>query len=109
MIVPTLRLLIYYAVAIPPLALMYILGDSATGSAIVLGSVLILIAVIDAAWAHRYLRGINISLPVTARMTKDRQGSLEISLHNASMKARRLRLGLALPGEIMSPPGRPPR
>ena len=56
----------------------------------------------DAAWAHRRLRGINISLPVMARMTKDRQGSLEISLHNTSMKARTLRLGLALPGEITS-------
>jgi len=102
MIVPTLRLLIYYAVAIPPLALIYVLGNSATLSAIALGSALTLIAIIDAALAHRRLRGTDISLPMMARMTKDRQSSLEVSLHNASMKARALRLGLALPIEITS-------
>jgi uncharacterized protein (DUF58 family) len=101
MIVPTQRLLIYYAVAIPPLALIFLLGDSATLPAIALGSALILIAMVDAAWAHSRLQSIDVGLSATARMTKDRPGSLEISLHNVSMKARTVRLGLALPGEIV--------
>ncbi len=103
MIIPTLRLLIYYSAVIPPLALISVLGNNVIPYIALFGSVFVLVAVIDGVLAHKRLQGINVSLPVMTRMTKERQCLLEVSLYNASMKEKKLRLGLALPGEITSP------
>jgi len=103
MIVPTSRLLVFYAVAIPPLALLLVLGDEAVVPVTSGGLIFLLIALLDAAYAPARLRGISVSLPRTARMTRDRESSLEVYLNNTHMRARTLRLGIAFPREISSP------
>ena len=103
MIVPTSRLLIFYAVAIPPLTLLPLLERAAAMPVMGAGLMLILIALVDAAFAPIRLRGISVGLPKAVRMTRNRESSLELDLTNSGMQARTLRLGLPLPREISSP------
>jgi uncharacterized protein (DUF58 family) len=103
MIVPTNRLLIFYGLTIPVLTLLPVLRGTATIHAFAAGLTLILIALLDAAFGPRRLRNIGIGLPTMVRMTKGREGSLELSLTNMDMKAKTLRLGLPLRREISSP------
>ncbi len=103
MIVPTSRLLLFYTVTIPPLALLTALEGVAAMPAMGAGLVLILIALLDAAYAPARSRGIGVGLPGTVRMTKDRQGFLEVTLSNNRAQARTLRLGLPFPREVSTP------
>jgi uncharacterized protein (DUF58 family) len=103
MIVPTNRLLIFYGLTFPPLALLPVLGDETILPAIAAGLILILICLLDGACAPMRLRNLSVSLPPTVRMTRDRASSIELSLTNTPMKARTLRLGLPFPREISSP------
>jgi uncharacterized protein (DUF58 family) len=103
MIAPTNRLLILYALTLPPLTLIPSLTGAAVAPAIAAGILLILIALLDAAAAPLRLRNIEVGLPPTVRMIKNREGSLEISLTNAKMKSVRLRLGVPFPREFASP------
>jgi uncharacterized protein (DUF58 family) len=103
MIVPTSRLLIFYAATVPPLTLLPILERAAVIPAIGAGLVLILIGLLDATFAPIRLRGINVGLPTTVRMARDRESSLELNLTNGHMKAISLRFGLPFPREISSP------
>lgn len=100
MMVPTSRLLVFYGVTIPPLALLLVLGDEAVVPVTGAGLLFLLIALLDAAFASTRLRGISVSLPGSVRMTRDRESSLEIYLNNTHMRARTLRLGIAFPREI---------
>jgi uncharacterized protein (DUF58 family) len=104
MIVPTKRLTIWCAVTIPPLTLLPVLrGDAAAMPALGIGLILFLLALVDGALAQGRSTGISVSLPKTVRMTKDREGSLELSLKKAYRKAAPVRLGLPFPPEISSP------
>jgi uncharacterized protein (DUF58 family) len=103
MIVPTNRLLIFYGLTIPVLTLLPVLRATAPIHAFAAGLILIGIALLDAAFGPRRLRKIGIGLPAMVRMTRGREGSLELSLTNTDMRAKTLRLGLPLPREISSP------
>jgi uncharacterized protein (DUF58 family) len=103
MIVPTHRLLILYGLTIPLLTLLPALRATAAIPAFAAGLILILIALLDAAFGPRRLRNIGIGLPPMVRMTRGREGSLELSLTNTDRGAKTLRLGLPLPREISSP------
>jgi uncharacterized protein (DUF58 family) len=102
MIVPTLRLLICYAVTIPPLTLLSLLGDAAALPARVAVLMLILFALVDAAFALGRLHGIGVNLPKTVRMTKDREGVLELSLQDVRQQAKTVRVGLPFPPDIVA-------
>lgn len=103
MIVPTSRLLIFYAVAIPPLVLLPTLRGEAALPSFAVGLILILVAFLDAAFGSFCLRNVRVDLPTIVRMTRDRQSSIELSVTNSDQRARTLRLGLPLPREISSP------
>lgn len=103
MIVPTTRLLIFYAVTIPPLTLLPVLEGAAAMPVMGACLVVILIGLLDGACASTRSRRISISLPETVRMTKDRESFLEVSLTNGYTQPRTLRLGLPFPPEISSP------
>jgi uncharacterized protein (DUF58 family) len=103
MITPTSRLLIFYALVIPPLTLLLILRGAVVVPVMGASLMFILIALLDATYAPVRLRGISVGLPRTVRMTRDRESYLELDLTNAHMQARTLRLGLPLPCEISSP------
>ncbi len=59
MIVPTLRLLICYVATIPPLTLVSLLGDAAALPARAAVLMLILLALVDAAFSYGRLHGIS--------------------------------------------------
>ena len=103
MIVPTSRLLIFYAVAIPLLTVLPVLERAAATPAFATGLTLILVGLLDAALSSFCLRNIRIDLPAMVRMTRDRESSIELNITNSDMQARALRLGLLLPREISSP------
>ena len=61
------------------------------------------LVLLDAVLGYGSLDGISVELPDVIRLLKDRQGSIELRIKNEKMKSIRLRLGLALPQEILSP------
>lgn len=97
MIVPRNRLLFWFALVALPFA---ILG-AAFPSALLLSAGMIggllLVAAFDAALSVRSLAGIHVSLPRVIRMSKDRDSSFDLSIHNVSRQGRVLRIGLAMP------------
>ncbi|HEY5040943.1 MAG TPA: DUF58 domain-containing protein, partial [Verrucomicrobiae bacterium] len=50
--------------------------------------------------ARTSLAGIGVELPPVARMSKDREGKLELRIHNERQQSKNLRLALAWPREI---------
>jgi len=63
---------------------------------------LVLVAALDAALGSAALRGIGITLPDVVRLSKDRDGAVDIYIRNDRNRAKRLRIGLAFPREIGS-------
>src|SRR6185503_2889284 len=62
----------------------------------------VVLALLDAALAQGSLDGISVELPAVVRLSKDRQGSIEVRIKNEKQQAKQLRLGLPLPREIDS-------
>jgi len=103
MIVPRTRLLFWFAVVALPFSVLGALYAQAGPMAVALIAGLAALAVVDAAASYGRLDGIGVKLPEVLRLSKDRAGSIEVTVQNESKKARRLRLGLALPRELASP------
>jgi uncharacterized protein (DUF58 family) len=93
----------FYGLTVPVLTLLPVLRATATIPVFAAGLILILIALLDAAFGPRLLRKVGIGLPAMVRMTRGREGSLELSITNTDRRAKTLRLGLPLPREISSP------
>jgi len=89
------------AVVVPFAALSVLVPEAAVpaGLLIAAGGVM---ALLDAALAQSSLDGIRIELPSVVRMSKDRQGAIELQVQNAKQRVKRVRLGLPLPPEIHS-------
>ncbi len=102
MIVPRSRLLVIYGLTLPPLAILPPL-TGAVMPVLAVGAMLILIVLLDAAMAPRRLRSVGVSLPPTVRMTKDREGWIEITLTNENRQGKTLGLGLPFPAEFSTP------
>src|SRR5205807_2689250 len=103
MIVPRNRLLFWCAVAVLPFSVLGALEPNAAVISLLVISVLVSLAVVDAIRARTALAGISIVLPEVARMSKDREAKLEVRIRNERQNPRTLRLALALPREIQSP------
>jgi uncharacterized protein (DUF58 family) len=102
MIVPQSRLLFWVGFIILPFTLIATaLPQSMMVAAGLIGAVLAL-AVLDALLAFRRLDGIGVELPELVRLSRGREGQIELRVRNEEMTAKRLRLGLAFPGEIFT-------
>jgi len=100
MIVPRSRLLFWFAAVVLPFALLAAIEPEVvlvSGGFII---AFILIAVIDALSARRSLAGISVELPPVARLSKDREGKLDVRIHNAPQRSRLVRIALGLPPQI---------
>ncbi|MEW5722599.1 MAG: DUF58 domain-containing protein [Thermodesulfobacteriota bacterium] len=102
MIVPARRLLLFTALVLPFAALAGA-GPELLVLAGAPAALLLVAALLDAAAAWNRLEGVNVSLPEVTRLSKDREGRLELRFVNEHRQITRLRLGLALPPEITSP------
>lgn len=103
MIVPQNRLLFWFALVVLPFALLAAIEPAALVFSLACIGGLVMAAVVDAVAGRRGLKGIGVELPAVVRLSKDREGRLEMRLRNQLQTARRLRVALALPGEFTSP------
>ena len=100
MIVPRFRLLFWVGIIFLPAAIMARLSPQ---SAMLLGGLVAafsILALIDGFLAFGRMEGINVQLPDVLRLSRDRDGEIEIRIKNDRMKIRRLRIGLAFPRGI---------
>src|SRR6058998_751801 len=103
MIVPQSRLLVWVSVVVLPFAaIAAVVPEAAVLAGLFIGAVVVL-ALLDAALAQGSLEGISIELPAVVRLSKDREGAIEVRIKNEKQQAKRLRLGLPLPREIDAP------
>src|SRR5712671_3043579 len=102
MIVPRNRLLLWVAVVILPFSLLGAMEPNAFTLSLFVIALFLLVVVIDAVGARRGLAGIGVEFPAIARMSKDRDGKIELRIRNERQTARSLRLGVPLPPEIES-------
>lgn len=100
MIVPRNKLLFWTALVVVPFAgIATALPAAAPLAGLVLtGFVVIVLA--DAWRGRGLLADVGIELPAVVRMTRQREGSLEIRITNPTQRPRQLRLGLALPATV---------
>lgn len=66
------------------------------------GGLLLALAVVDAASAVGVLDGISVQLPDVVRLSKDREGGIEVEVNQKSPARRGIRVGLPFPPEIFS-------
>lgn len=100
MISPSTRLLIWTAILLAPATALSVLpgiyGDiGMTGIGL-----FAFLAILDAAMGTRALDGVSVQAAEVVRVSKDRVGELELTVHNESRRRRRLRFGLPWPREI---------
>jgi len=102
MIVPNSRLLIWFGIVVVPFATVGTMVPSAViPSIVIIGAFLALVSV-DAVVAQRGLDGIGTEFPEVMRMTKDREGVFDLYVRNEKLKAKRVRIGIAFPREIVT-------
>ena len=102
MIVPTNRLLFWFAAIALPFSALGALYAEAMLLSIALIAAMLVVAVVDAALALGSLDSVSLQLPPLLRFSKERDGVIEVTVQNPSRQARRLRIGLPLPPEIAS-------
>ena len=103
MIVPTTRLLFWFALVALPFSVLGALYAEAAPFAVLLTAGLVVLALLDAALSSGRLDGLGVELPPVLRLSKERSGQIEVTLRNERRRSARLRLGLALPRELSSP------
>ncbi len=101
MISPRSRLLWFTAVVVLPAAISATLAPRSTVFAASAIAALAVIAAIDAILAPGRLRGVVVLLPALVRMSKDRRGALEIRLERERRMLKQIRLGFALPPDLV--------
>jgi uncharacterized protein (DUF58 family) len=100
MIVPSNRLILFFALTVPPLAALAALFPPAFPLAVLCGGGLLLAAVFDAFRAGTVLNGLNVGAVEFTRFQKGRPGSFELTLTNVSRAPRKIRIGCVVPPEI---------
>lgn len=103
MMVPSSRLLLWVGLVVLPFAVLWAAVPESTPLALAALVMLAILVSMDAALAYGSLRNVGVELPEVVRLSKDRPGAIELRIRNDSKKARRLRLGLALPRDLPSP------
>ncbi|MEI7733580.1 MAG: DUF58 domain-containing protein [Verrucomicrobiota bacterium] len=103
MMAPRSKLLLWFGLTALPLSLIPALKPEATAVATLGIGVLLLLLLLDALRAYGSLDHLHVELPPVLRLSKDREGTLELRVHNQTRQARTLRVGLPFPREITSP------
>lgn len=101
MIVPRSRLLIWVGIVVVPFATVGTMVPSAVIPSIIIIGVFLILVSVDAVGARRGLDGIGTEFPEVMRMTRDREGVFDVYIRNEKMKAKKVRIGMAFPREIV--------
>jgi uncharacterized protein (DUF58 family) len=99
-LVPKNRLLFAVGISFLPLSILVAFEPSRTMMAFMMMAGLIVIVLYDAIKALGQLAGIRVTLPEVVRLSKFREGDIELHIENDGTQMRRIRLGLAFPMEI---------
>jgi uncharacterized protein (DUF58 family) len=100
MIVPSARLLVWFAMIVLPFALLGgVIAAAAVVSLLIIG-VFLLAVIVDAFGAGRSLVGIGVELPPVVRLSKDREGKVEVRIRNERKQQRQVRIALPFAREI---------
>ncbi|MBN2308161.1 MAG: DUF58 domain-containing protein [Candidatus Hydrogenedentes bacterium] len=102
MIVPRSRLLFWVGMVGAPFAALAATVPSAAPLSLSFIGGLVVIALLDAALAYGRLDGIDAALPEVVRLSKGREGAIDVRVSGGG-KPCRLRIGLAFPQEFASP------
>jgi uncharacterized protein (DUF58 family) len=102
MIVPTNKLLFWFAAVVLPFALLAAASPAASLLCVSAIGLLMILALADAAFARKALAGISVQLPTVARMSKDRECVIDVRIRNETQKSSTVRFGLPLPRQIES-------
>lgn len=100
MIVPSSRLLFWFAAAVLPFALLAGVVPATALVSLALIGVFFLVLVVDCLGGLQGLRGISVELPAVVRMSKNREGKLELHIRNERQTGKILRVAIAWPREF---------
>jgi hypothetical protein len=107
MIVPSARLLVWFAMIVLPFALLGgVIAAAAVVSLLIIGMFLLAV-IVDAFGAGRSLVGIGVELPPVVRLSKDREGKVEVRIRNERKQQRQVRIALPLRNWTSSCPRKP--
>jgi uncharacterized protein (DUF58 family) len=101
MIVPRNRLLIWVALIVVPFAMLGGVVPGALAVALTVLAVFVVLVILDGFGGMRSVRGLGAELQKVARLSAERQGRVELRIRNESRLARTLRIGVAVPKEIV--------
>jgi hypothetical protein len=103
MIVPRSKLLFWVGLIVLPFG--FLAGIETAVGAMPIGAIgaFVVLVLADAGLASGSLRGISVELPGLVRLSKDRDGNIDLQIRNKRQKTKRLRVGLAFPRELGSP------
>ena len=100
--VPTNKLLLWFGIAFLPVSILTALIPEISIVGALPAAGVVSFAVLDAVVSRKGLTGICVTLPEVVRLSVGREGEFMLSIENEGIKVKRLRLGLAFPGEIYS-------
>ena len=103
MIAPTERLLWWFGWLVVPSALVAGLAPGHMPTCATVVAAFTLLALFDLILSTKRLRGIDLRLQKKVRLTKDRPGSLRVTITNTDTQLREIRIGLPLPREFATP------
>jgi len=97
MIAPSSKLVARTAFVVLPFSLLPAIAPSAAVLSAAAVGFFAFLVLLDAALGRGRLVGLRIGLPDTTRMTRDKEGSVEVHIENESQRKLHLRIGLPLP------------
>ncbi len=100
-LVPSVRLLLWTALAFVPAATLGFALPSAAPAAGAIAAAFFVLTFVDGVLGTRSLRGIRIELPPSVRLLKGRAGEIEVGIRNLRRTARMLRLALDVPPDLV--------
>jgi uncharacterized protein (DUF58 family) len=96
-------MLFWSGIVFLPVSVLIALVPAAAALGLTLAIGLVMVVIADAVISRNRLAGIHITLPEVVRLSVGRESDLTLSIENEALTVKRLRLGLAFPGEIYSP------
>src|SRR5689334_8394424 len=104
MIVPRSRLIFWVTAVVVPAALIAGIIPNSAPVCFFLISGLAAFVIADAIIAPRHLAGVAVELPPIVRLSKDREGKIEVRIRTDQPQKRMLRVALDLPDDITTDP-----
>ena len=103
MISPNNRLIFFTGIIVVPFALAAAIAPASSTVSIIAVFSFIGVAVADGILSLKRLAGVSVELPGVIRLSKDREGSIDLSFLNSNTRSRQLVVGLPFPQDFSSP------